>query len=92
MFGPSGTSAELEAWLADAGMLDVSTRSDGALAYFSARRNPWNALGRSYRCQVRVRLIAKPGLPHMMVVATRGRGCVMSARSARRELKTSRAM
>ncbi|MGP0035326.1 MAG: class I SAM-dependent methyltransferase, partial [Solirubrobacteraceae bacterium] len=35
LFGPSGTCEELEAWLADAGMLDVSTRSDGALAYFS---------------------------------------------------------
>ena len=40
VFGPSGTSDELESWLADAGMLDVSTRSDGALAYFSAYRNP----------------------------------------------------
>jgi ubiquinone/menaquinone biosynthesis C-methylase UbiE len=39
VFGPSGTSDELESWLADAGMLDVSTRSDGALAYFSALRN-----------------------------------------------------
>jgi ubiquinone/menaquinone biosynthesis C-methylase UbiE len=38
MFGPIGTSEELESWLADAGMLDVSTWSDGALAYFSARR------------------------------------------------------
>jgi len=36
VFGPSGTSEELESWLADLGMLDVSTRSDGALAYFSA--------------------------------------------------------
>ena len=43
-------------------------------------------LGRSYRCQVRVRLIPKPGLPHMMVVETIGRGCAVSARSARREL------
>ena len=40
VFGPSGTSDELESWLADAGMLDVSTRCDGALAYFSAQRNP----------------------------------------------------
>ena len=48
--------------------------------------------GRSYRCQVRVRLIPKPGLPHMMVVETAGRGGVVSARSAWRELKTSRAM
>jgi len=43
VFGPSGTSDELEAWLTDAGMLDVSARSDGALAYFSARRNPEHA-------------------------------------------------
>jgi hypothetical protein len=49
-------------------------------------------LGRSYRCQVRIRLIPKPGLPHMMVVETAGCGCAVSARSARRELKTSRAM
>jgi hypothetical protein len=40
MFGPSCTSDQLEAWLADAGMLEVSTRSDGALAYFYAQRNP----------------------------------------------------
>jgi len=52
----------------------------------------WTCLGRSYRCQVRVRLIPKPGLPHMMVVETAGRGGVVSARSAWRELKTSRAM
>ena len=43
VFGPSGTCDELEAWLADAGMLDVSTRRDGALAYFSARRIPEQA-------------------------------------------------
>ena len=42
VFGPSGTCDDLEAWLADAGMLDVSARS-GALAYFSARRNPEQA-------------------------------------------------
>ncbi len=40
VFGPSGTRDELEAWLAEAGMLDVSTRSDGAPAHFSARGNP----------------------------------------------------
>ena len=40
VFGASGTPDALASWLADAGMLDVSTRSDGALAYFSARRNP----------------------------------------------------
>ena len=43
VFGASGTCDDLEAWLADAGMLDVSARSDGALAYFSARRNPEQA-------------------------------------------------
>ncbi len=52
----------------------------------------WTYLGRSYRCQVRIRLIPKPGLPHMMVVETAGCGRAVSARSARRELKTSRAM
>ena len=41
--------------------------------------------GRSYRCQARVRLIPKPGLPHMMVVETIGRGCEVSARSAWRD-------
>jgi SAM-dependent methyltransferase len=40
VFGLSGTSADLEAWLADAGMVEVSTRGDGALAYFSAQRKP----------------------------------------------------
>lgn len=40
VFGPSGTSDELESWLADAGMVEVSTRGDGALAYFSAQRKP----------------------------------------------------
>ena len=40
VFGPSGTSGELDTWLADAGMLNVSIRSDGALGYFSAQRNP----------------------------------------------------
>jgi len=37
VFGPGLTLTELDAWLA-AGMVDVSTRRDGALAYFSARR------------------------------------------------------
>lgn len=60
--------------------------------YKSYRSSRWTYLGRSYRCQVRVRLIPKPGLPHMMVVETIGRGCAVSARSARREVKTSRAM
>jgi SAM-dependent methyltransferase len=40
VFGPSCTSDELETWLAEAGMLDLSTRSDGALTYFSAQRKP----------------------------------------------------
>jgi len=40
VFGPSFTPDELETWLADAGTLDVSTRTDGALTYFSAQRKP----------------------------------------------------
>jgi hypothetical protein len=40
VFGPSGTCDELQAWLADAGMLDVSTPSDGALAYFPPAAMP----------------------------------------------------
>lgn len=36
--GPAVTLAALESWLPDAGMVKVSTRRDGALAYFSARR------------------------------------------------------
>ena len=38
VFGPGLTLIELESWLAAAGMVDVTTRRDGALAYFSARR------------------------------------------------------
>lgn len=38
VFGPSGTLAELESWLAVTDMVKLSTRRDGALAYFSARR------------------------------------------------------
>ena len=37
-FGPGCTLTELELWLADAGLVEVSVRADGALAYFSARR------------------------------------------------------
>jgi ubiquinone/menaquinone biosynthesis C-methylase UbiE len=37
VFGPSGTVAELESWLAAAGVVDMSVQRDGALAYFSAR-------------------------------------------------------
>jgi SAM-dependent methyltransferase len=43
MFGPGGTARELASWIADAGMLDVSVWTAGALAYFSARRNPEHA-------------------------------------------------
>ena len=43
VFGPSGTLAELESWLAAAGMVQVSTRRDGALGYFSAKRPPTDA-------------------------------------------------
>ena len=38
------------------------------------RGAPRDLVGRSYRCQVRVRLIPKPGVPHMMVLETIGRG------------------
>jgi SAM-dependent methyltransferase len=37
-FGPACTRAELELWLADAGLVGVNVGGDGALAYFSARR------------------------------------------------------
>jgi hypothetical protein len=53
------------------------------------RGMPW---GRSYRCQVRLRVIPEPGLPHMIATAWRGAGGLVLARSARRELKTSCAM
>ncbi len=36
-FGPSGTLSELRAWLTAAGLVDLSVRRDGALAYFSGR-------------------------------------------------------
>jgi ubiquinone/menaquinone biosynthesis C-methylase UbiE len=42
VFGPSGTAAELESWLATAGTVEASTRRDGALAYFSAHRPAGN--------------------------------------------------
>jgi hypothetical protein len=38
VFGPGGSVEELESWLTDAGLVDVNSRRDGALAYFSARR------------------------------------------------------
>ncbi|HUE27308.1 MAG TPA: methyltransferase domain-containing protein [Solirubrobacteraceae bacterium] len=38
VFGPGQTLAELEASLADAGLVKASTSRNGALAYFSARR------------------------------------------------------
>ena len=38
VMGPSGTRADLERWLVDAGMEDVSIRRSGAIAYFRARR------------------------------------------------------
>jgi len=84
----AGSRRGLARWLRSRRRCDGSRRSLRA----GCRRRSWSALGRSYRCQVRIRLIPKPGLPHMMVVETAGRGCAVSARSARRELKTSRAM
>jgi Methyltransferase domain len=38
VFGPGQTLAELEASLAGAGLVKVTTSRNGALAYFSARR------------------------------------------------------
>jgi ubiquinone/menaquinone biosynthesis C-methylase UbiE len=38
VFGPCGTLAELESWLAAADLTDIAVRRDGALAYFSAGR------------------------------------------------------
>jgi len=37
VFGPTGTLAQLETWLAAAGLVDVIAERNGALAYFSAR-------------------------------------------------------
>ena len=67
---------------------------EAEIAFGVARQlfEPWTCLGRSYRCQVRLRVSPKPGLPHMIATAWRGAGGLVSARSARRELKTSRAM
>ncbi|MDQ2759496.1 MAG: class I SAM-dependent methyltransferase [Actinomycetota bacterium] len=39
VFGPCATLAELESWLAGAGLVAIDTARDGALAYFSARRS-----------------------------------------------------
>jgi len=39
LFGPSGTLAELKSWLAAAGVAEVSAQRDGALGYFSGRRD-----------------------------------------------------
>ena len=39
LFGPSGTLAELKSWLTAAGLAEVSAQRDGALAYFSGRRD-----------------------------------------------------
>jgi ubiquinone/menaquinone biosynthesis C-methylase UbiE len=38
VFGPGGSVEELESWLDAAGLLEITSRTDGALAYFSARR------------------------------------------------------
>lgn len=38
VFGPGGTAGALAQWLAAAGLVDIATRCDGALAYFSAVR------------------------------------------------------
>jgi hypothetical protein len=78
----------------DAAVLELSTPTTAPaipLATTSSflvpgARDAMAGWGRSYRCQVRLRVIPKPGAPHMMVVAT-GLGCGWpSARSARRVL------
>jgi SAM-dependent methyltransferase len=38
VMGPSGTRADLDAWLHDAGLQDVRIRLSGAIAYFSAAK------------------------------------------------------
>ncbi|MBV9357635.1 MAG: methyltransferase domain-containing protein, partial [Chloroflexi bacterium] len=38
VFGPGATTVELKTWLAEAGMTDLGIRRDGALCYFTARR------------------------------------------------------
>jgi ubiquinone/menaquinone biosynthesis C-methylase UbiE len=38
VMGPSGSRAELERWLLDAGLEDVGIRRSGAMGYFGARR------------------------------------------------------
>ncbi|MDL4773380.1 class I SAM-dependent methyltransferase [Actinomadura xylanilytica] len=40
MFGPSGTPADLAAWLTGAGLTDVRVTLSGAIADFTARRPP----------------------------------------------------
>lgn len=40
MFGPSGTLADLDSWLTAAGLVEVSARREGALAFFLGRQPP----------------------------------------------------
>jgi SAM-dependent methyltransferase len=40
IFGPGGTAADLEQWLASAGFDEPQIRLSGAVAYFDARRTP----------------------------------------------------
>ena len=39
LFGPSGTLPDLKSWLTAAGLAEVSAQRDGALVYFSGRRD-----------------------------------------------------
>ncbi len=56
VFGPGQTFAELEASLANAGLVKVSTSRDGALAYFSARRRGGSRAGAATPSRGRDRL------------------------------------
>jgi len=56
VFGPGQTLAELEASLADAGLVKVSVSRNGALAYFSARRRGGSRAGTATPAKGRDRL------------------------------------
>jgi SAM-dependent methyltransferase len=43
VMGPSGTHADLDAWLHDAGLQDVRIKLSGAIAYFTATKPPSGA-------------------------------------------------
>jgi hypothetical protein len=65
VFGPGQTLAELEASLADAGLVKITVSRIGALAYFSARRRGGSRAGTATRCRGRDRLGSNTQLaPH----------------------------